>query len=296
MKYKLVKSYLLLPIVFVLLISACSKPVTHYYLGGSGWNKITMVDSNGITLWSHDLEKGQECNSVTSFPGDKILYSFKQGAKLIDKNHQTLWEYITEKGSELHAASRTDHGNILLGVCGHPARILEFSTEGEKLVDITFETDIENPHGQFRQISKNKKGNYIVPLLGKRSIVEIDAKGNIVRELKLDMSVFSVDILKNGNWLLSCGDAHKLVEMIPETKEVVWELKENDVANVPLRFVAEAKRLDNGNTIICNWGGHSGDKAKAAQIFEIDSENQLIWKIEDYQNLGNVSTMDILIP
>jgi len=277
-------------------MSACSKATSHYYLGGSGWNKIALVDSEGTTLWKHELDKGQECNSVTSFPEGKLLYAFKKGAKLIDENHQILWEYKSDKGAELHAASRTEQGNILLGICGHPARILEFSEKGEKLVDISFETAIENPHGQFRQISKNKKGNYIVPLLGKRTIVELDATGNIIQELNLKVSVFSVDILDNGNWLLSCGDSHKLTEIVPETKEVVWELKENDISGAPLRFVAEAKRLENGNTIICNWGGHSRDKAKSAQIFEIDAANNLVWKIEDYKSFGNVSTMDVLIP
>jgi len=296
MKFKINKLALIVSIAIVFLMSACSKPSSHYYLGGSGWNKIALVNGDGTTLWTHDLEKGQECNSVTTYPGGKLLYAFNQGAKLIDENHQTLWEYTCEKGAEVHAASLTDQGNILLGICGLPAKIIEFSPSGEKLVDISFETGIEKPHSQFRQISKNKEGNYLVPLLAKKSIYEIDANGTVLNEVKLDMSVFSLEVLASGNWLLSCGDSHKLIEIVPTTKEVVWELNENDVSGVPLRFVAEAKRLENGNTIICNWGGHSRDKAKSAQIFEIDRDNKLIWKIEDYQNFGNVSTMDVFIP
>lgn len=296
MKFKINKLTLTVSIAIVFLMSACSTPVSHYYLGGSGWNKIALVNSQGTMVWSHDLEKGQECNSVTSLPGGKLLYAFKQGAKLIDENHQTLWEYTCEKGAEIHAASLTDQGTILLGVCGHPARIIEFSTEGEKLIDITFETEIKNTHSQFRQISKNKKGNYLVPLLAKKSILEIDANGTVLKEVNLDMSVFSLEVLSSGNWLLSCGDSHKLIEIVPTTKEVVWELKENDVSGVSLRFVAEAKRLENGNTIVCNWGGHSKGKSKTVQVFEIDAANNLLWKIEDYKSFGNVSTMDVLIP
>ena len=281
-------------IAFSLLTSSCSTSKSNYIIGGSGWNEIALVDNQGNKLWSHQLEKEQECNSVSQFSEGKLLYSFKQGAKLIDENHQTLWEYLCDKGLEVQSASLTDNGNILLGICGNPAQILEFSAKGEKLVDISFKTGIKNPHAQFRKVSKTKNGNYLIPLLGKKSIFEIDTRGELVREVQTESSVFSLVVLKSGNWLLSCGDTHKMIELNPKSGEIVWELRENDIKGVPLRFVAEAKRLKNGNTIICNWGGHTHDKTKTAQVFEIDANKKLIWKIEDYKNLGNVSTLDIV--
>ena len=281
-------------IIFSFLICACSPIKPKYYIGGSGWNEVALIDADGTQFWNHKLEEGQECNSVTCFSEGKLLYSFKQGAKMIDENHQTIWEYRSDEGSEVHSTSLTEEGNILLGICGQPAQIMEFSPEGEKLVDISFNTEIKHTHGQFRRVRKTTEGTYLIPLLKKKSICEINTKGEIVREVKLEMSVFSIVVLKSGNWLLSCGDAHKLIEMNPITQEVVWELNESDVTGAPLRFVAEALRLENGNTIVCNWGGHSKGASRVAQVFEIDVKKNLIWKIEDYKSYGNVSTLDIV--
>ena len=280
-------------IASLFLMSSCSTTKSNYYIGGSGWSEIALVDMKGTKLWSHQLEKGQECNSVSQFSKDKLLYSFKQGAKLIEKNHEVLWEYKCKAGFEVQSASWTKDGNILLGVCGSPAQVLEFSPTGEKVVAISFDTGIKNHHGQFRKISKTINGNYLIPLLNRKVVFEIDSSGKIIREVKTGVFVFSLQVLKSGNWLLSCGDTHVLREINPNTEEIIWELKENDIPGVPLRFVAEAIRLKSGNTIICNWGGHAGNKKKVAQVLEIDSDKNLIWKIEDYKNLGNVSTLDI---
>ena len=272
---------------------SCAPSKSQYYIAGSGWNKIVRVDHRGNELWSHELEKGQECNSVSKFSKGTLLYSFKQGAKLINDKHETIWEYLCDKDSEIQSVSRTKEGTILLGICGSPAQILEFTPKGEELVTISFDTKIKNSHGQFRKITKTANGHYLVPLL-RKSIIELDKEGRLVREVNPGIFVFSLVVLASGNWLLSCGDTHKMREINPNTKEVVWELNEKDVKGVPLRFVAEALRLKNGNTIICNWGGHSKGLEKVAQVFEIDTDKNLIWKIEDYNNYGNVSTLDIV--
>lgn len=45
--------------------------------------------------------------------------------------------------------------------------------KGEVLSKTEFETGIERPHAQFRQINKNKKGNYLVPLFATSEVREI---------------------------------------------------------------------------------------------------------------------------
>jgi WD40 repeat protein len=292
MKYTHLYKFIGCLLIAIMLVS-CTKKTPSYLIGGSGWGKIVEV-LKGERVWSHQLEPKQECNSVCFVGKNKILYSFKQGVKLIDREHKVLWEYICHKDSEIHSASLTKNDNFLIGECGHPAKIYEFTPKGEKLLEIDFETGVKNPHGQFRKVYKTVEGTYLVPVLGKSCILEIDVKGQIIREVKTDFSVFSIEILQNGNWLLSCGDSHRLEEMNPQTKEIVWRLSENDIENLPLRFVAETVRLKNGNTIICNWGGHAKGDSKTAQVFEIDQNNKLIWKIEDYQQFGNVSTIDLL--
>lgn len=290
---KISKYYSVLLIVIASLLGqSCSNSNPTYLIGGSGWDTIAKVDSHGKILWSHKLEKKQECNSVTNLPNNKILYSFKKGFKVIDENFTTEWEYKCEKGAEIHSSSLTKQGNILIGECGNPAKIHEFSEEGEKLFELSFDTGVKNPHTQFRRVRKTDKNTYLVPVFGKKSILEIDREGKVINETKIDFFVFSIVVLENGNWLLSCGDDHKLVEFNPLTKEIVWELCDDDIEEFPLLFVAEACRLDNGNTIVCNWAGHSHEKGPKVQLFEIDNNKNVLWKIEDYQNLGHVSTID----
>ena len=282
-------------LLLLLTLMSCNsgiKSEPQYLIGGSGWKKIAKVDEKGKVLWSHDLEQNEECNSVTNLPDDKILYSFKKGIKVIDKEHNVQWEYKSREKAEIHSASLTKDGNILIGECGNPARIYEFSIEGEELLSIDFETGIDNPHGQFRRVTKTENNTYLVPVLGKRSILELDRSGQLVKESKFNYSVFSMLVLKNKNWLLSCGDKHKLIEYNPLKEEIVWELSEKDIKEFPLRYVAEAIRLENGNTIICNWGGHSHAKGPKVPLFEIDKNKNVVWKIVDDQKLGNVSAID----
>jgi len=293
MSWNKTKGFWLLFAVIIACVSCESAPQT-LVVAGSGWNKVVKADKSGTILWSHDLENGQECNEITELDNGNILYAHRTGAKVITLSHKVVWQFEAEQGTELQSASLTKEGNYLLGQCGNPTKVIEFSPEGKKLKEICIETGISSPHSQLRRVRKTEIGTYLIPLLGKGMVCEYDGNGKLLKEIQVGGVPFSVVILKNKNWLVSCGDGHRLIEINPDTQQVVWELAESDVAGVPLRFVAEALRLENGNTIVCNWGGHSSDAEAVAQVFEIDSEKNLIWKIEDYQNFGNISTLDLV--
>ena len=52
-------------------------------------------------------------------------------------------------------------------------------------------------------------------------------------------------------------------------------------------------RLPNGNTVVCNWGGH-GHRGKQAQIFEITKEKELVAQVYDNDLFTMPSTIQIL--
>ena len=60
----------------------------------------------------------------------------------------------------------------------------------------------------------------------------------------------------------------------------MWQIQENDIPDIPLRFAAGIQRLPNGNTVIVNWGGH-GHIGKQAQIFEVTTDKKVVWQIND---------------
>ena len=71
-------------------------------------------------------------------------------------------------------------------------------------------------------------------------------------------------------------------------------MKENDIPGNRLGFVAGLQRLANGDTVICNWSGHSGLDDQP-QVFELTRDKKLVWELKD-KRLDKISTIEILDP
>lgn len=262
-------------------------------VAGSGNKNISMITKKGDILWSHSLEKGEECNSISILENGDILYSFKKGAKIIDKEHNVKWEYIGSEAGEVQLAMQLENGDILIGQCSSPSKILEFSREGILKKEVTFDLQIKKAHGQFRKITKTIAGTYLIPVMSKGCVIEINEDGKLLKTLKTGGNPFSVCVLKNNNWLISLGDAHKLIEVNPKTDEIVWEVNQEDIVGAPLNFVAQLIRLENGNTIICNWLGHLKGSTKIyPSLIEINTDKKLIWSLKKNDKVGKISTLD----
>jgi len=98
--------------------------------------------------------------------------------------------------------------------------------------------------------------------------------------------------LPDGNTLIACGDAHTLIEVDAHDK-VVWRIDENELPGNPLRFVAGVQRLPNGNTVVCNWGGH-GHRGKQPQVFEVTRDKKVVWQVFDNKQFRLFSSIHLL--
>jgi hypothetical protein len=76
--------------------------------------------------------------------------------------------------------------------------------------------------------------------------------------------------------------------------QIVWEVNETDIPGNRLGFVAGLQRLPNGNTVVCNWSGHSG-LDEQAQVFELTRDKKLVWQVQD-KRLDKISAIEILDP
>lgn len=287
--YTLFLSALLL-VAFV----SCQKKTEKLLLGGSGWNKIVMIDKDTKQItWEHPIEKGWECNSVAATPEGNILFSYSKGAKLITPDHQEIWNIPAPEGCEMQTARLLPDGRYLLAWCGTPASILEVDTEGRILSQTDFDTGIEQSHAQFRQVNKNDRGNYLVPLFATSEIREITPAGQTVKSVKVEGNPFSVAPLKNGNYWVACGDAHCYIELNYETGEVVRKVGANDIAGAQLFFVAQLYPTAEGGLYICNWQGHDGKAASGdfPQLIEVDAAGQMIWNLNDNSAFGMISAI-----
>lgn len=266
----------------------------HLLLGGSGWNKIVIVDKDTKEIvWEHPLKEGWECNSVAATQTGEILFSYSKGAKMITRDGQELWNIAAPAGCEMQTARILPDGNALIAWCGHPSTILEVNMKGEILSKTEFETGIEHPHSQFRQVNKNEKGNYLVPLFATSEVREIAPDGKLLNSVTLSGTPFSTASLDNGDYLVSCGDAHCFVQLDFNSGKIVRQVNANGIEGVQLFFVAQLYPLPNGGLYICNWQGHDRKAAqdKHPQLIETNAEGKVVWQLNDPIRFGMVSTI-----
>lgn len=268
----------------------CS-PKEKLLVSGCGWKQVAILDkATGTIEWSHPLNNREDCNDVELMPNGNILYAYTSGARLVTRTHETIWDFKARSGEELFTATRLPEGNYMLAMCGTPSRIVELDSTGKQTAELLFDTNITGVHDQFRQIVKTPQDTYLIPLMGKGVVVEMNDKKEIVNTVECGGNPFAIRILKNGNWLVSCGDAHKYVEIDPNCNEIIRSLSTDDLPNISLLFVAELVRYDNGNTLISNWNGHSTDKSQPLLV-EVSPCNKVVWTLPLHPDISNISAV-----
>ena len=285
---------LIFSLLTTVLFLSCSSPSQKLLLGGSGWDKLVIIDKTTKNIeWEYPIEKGWECNSVDVDKAGNILFSYSKGARLITRDKETIWNIPAPDGCELQTAKVLPDGNYLLAWCGSPATILEVNAKGETVSKTVFDTHIDEPHAQFRQVNKNDQGNYLVPLFQSSDLWEISPDGGIVKQIQLEGTPFSAAKQPNGNYMVACGDAHSYVELDLKTGAIVKKVSVNDIKGVSLRFVAQILPTNTGGLYLCNWQGHGDDPAmkENPQLIEINANNEIIWSLNDNATFGMISSV-----
>lgn len=285
---------LLCSALFLFSATSCQKKAQKLLLGGSGWDKIVIINKNTKEIeWEHPLEKGWECNSVAATPDGNILFSYARGAKVITREHQEVWNIPAPDTCEMQTARVLPNGNYLLAWVGHPAVIMEVSPKGDILSRTEYETGIEQPHAQFRQVNKNERGNYLIPLFATSDVREVSQDGKLVKATKLEGTPFSTYALSNGNYWVACGDGHSLLEVNLDNGEVARRYGENDIKGARLFFVAQLLPAYGEGLYICNWQGHdkNAKDANSPQLLEIDGNGRVVWSLNDNEKFGMISAI-----
>lgn len=277
-----------------LILFSCTSSSEKLLLSGSGWDKIVIIDKNTKQAeWEYPLEKGWECNSVDMDKDGNILFAFGDGARLITREKEIRWNIPAPEGCEMQTARVLPDGNYLLAWCGFPATIMEVNQRGEILTKTDFDARIQNPHSQFRQVNKNEKGNYLVPLFASSDLWEITPSGEVLNRILLEGTPFSIAGLADGNYIVSCGDAHSYVELNMETGEIVKKVSANDIEGISLRFVAQIVPTSAGGLYLCNWQGHGADPGmqQNPQLIELNAKGEIVWELNDNAAFGMVSAV-----
>lgn len=278
----------------IFLLLSCTQSSEKLLLGGSGWNKIVIIDKSSKQIeWEYPLEKGWECNSVDVDKKGNILFSFGKGARLITQDKEIIWNIPAPEGCEMQTAKVLPDGKYLLAWCGNPATILEVDSKGSIVSKTELDTQIQNPHSQFRQVNKTEKGNYLVPLFKSADLWEVTPSGTVEKKIQMEGGPFSTAKLQNGNYIVACGDTHSFVELNLETEEIVKKVSANDIEGITLGFVAQIRPTPAGGLYLCNWQGHGSDPAmkESPQLVELDSLGKIIWSVNDNATFGMISAV-----
>lgn len=271
-----------------------------------GGGHVSILGADGKIEWQVDAKNPQDCWRL---PNGNILFAYLNGAKEVTRDKRVVWEYRQdlkvkssvvqkqkdgkvaikdmEEGVECHACQPLPNGNVLVVECG-TSRIIEVDRGGKivKEVKLVTKPDIRL-HNQFRGTRKTKEGHYLVCFKGEGKVVELDGDGKVLREVSVPGDPHEVVPLPNKNWLITCGDGHKVEEVDPAGK-VVWELNENDLPGNPLRLMAGCHRLPNGNTIFAIYLGH-GHIGEQPQFIELTPDKKVVWEFKDHANFKTIN-------
>jgi len=257
------------------------------YSGG----KVCVVSADGKIEWQYDCKNPQDCWRL---PNGNILLCHVSGAIELTPDKKTVWEYKapTDVKVEVHACQPLPDGRVMVVECG-TSRIIEVDREGKiaKEIKLTTAPDVKL-HNQFRGTRKLANGHYLVTFKGEGKIVELDSEGKTVRTVKVPGDPHGAFALPDGHLLVTCGDGHTALEFDAQEK-IVWQLNENDLPGNPLRLVAGAQRLPNGNTVFCVYLGH-GHIGEQPQVIEVTRDKKVVWQVDDHAQFKTINQIQLL--
>lgn len=261
----------------LLLLIGSAKAQHRILVGGCAYGEVAVYSADGSKEWS--CAEKREVSDAWLLPNNDIAMSYKTGARVIrpdwksKSGFEVIMDHPVKKGGEVHACQPLPDGGFLIGESFDGVSFIIELNPGFKETKRIELKDFGGKHSSFRQIRKTQQGTYLVTQQRKNGVaLEIDGNGNVVREFPDGR--FVAERLPNGNTLIACGDAHRLIE-VDKDNNVVWSVGQNDLEGITIGFVAGLQRLPNGNTLFANWGGHGGTAGPS--IIEVTPAKEVVW-------------------
>ena len=264
--------------------------------------KMSVV-RDGKVIWQYMIslrpapDKIQEFDDATMLPNGNIVFAEMSGAGIITPDKKIIWKFDCPKETETHSCEPIGKDSVLMVLNGNPAKVLIINTATNQILhEIIIPTTSTQTHGQFRHVRLTADNTIMVGLMKEGQVKEYDMNGKELWSVDAN-SPWSVMKLKNGNVMIS-GDGAGYTREVDHSGKTVWELTQ---ADVPFRLynTQTANRLDNGNTIICNWVG--GDQKTAdwpgtVQAFEVTRDKKVVWTLSAWNNpdLGTCTYIQLL--
>lgn len=235
-------------------------------------------------------------------PAYRVLAQDNGKVAIVDPSGKVEWEYAC--GYNSHDIQVLANGNFLL----HTAAATVTEVTPRKEVVWKYEAKPKPGYTgrvEVHAFQRLADGNTMVAESGNRRIVEVDAKGKIVKEIPLVVKrpdphrdTRLARKLDSGNYLV-CHEGDGCVREYDEAGKVVWEYaldlngRPRSGGHGPEGHGVEvfgAVRLKNGNTLIA--GGNNN------RVFEIEPDGKIVWSIDQKElpgiTLAWVTTLEVL--
>ncbi len=285
-------------------------------IGAEGNKALAIVDpaDGNKVLWSYD--RNGPVHDLHLLDSNHFITQNGGWLKIeeIGLDKKVAWKYDASKQNrspadskriEIHAFQRLADGSTMIVESG-TSRIIEVDAEGKLLKEISLEVDKPSPHSDTRLVRKLENGHYLAAHEDMQSVKEYDASGKVVWHYPVPLfgkkpagghgpeawggRCFSASKTKEGNYLITTGNGHSVIEVTPE-KEIVWHLQQSDLKDITLAWVTNVHQLDNGNLIVGNC--HAGPENP--QLFEITKDKEVVWTFTDFKNFGNALANTLVI-
>lgn len=239
------------------------------------------------------LSAGLTAAAVSS-PRHEVLAVNQGNLARFDKNGEATW--IHQGIPDAHCVQQLPNGHIV--VQDSWTRIVEIDSHGKTVWSYDCATMNGNVGKKIEthSFTRLENGLTMIAECGSSRIIEVDAAGKIIHEVKLTVNppdahrdTRRVHKLANGHYLVAHEGEGRITEYAPDSR-VVWDypvpLFGREPASAPNHgasgwgnMVSNAIRLKNGNTLIATGNGHS--------VLEVNSAKEIVWHLKQY-DLPNI--------
>ena len=262
----------------------------HFAATDYSGNKVFIVAPDGSVEWEYPTGT---CNDLWVLPNGNLLFNTGHGVLEVTRDKKTVFSY--ESTSEIYACQRLANGNTFVGEC-NSGRLLELDPACKVVHEVKLLPEgADGGHLFMRNARCLPNGNYLVTHYGEQVVREYDHEGKPLRDIPAPGGPHSAIRLPNGNTLISCGDMTKaatVFEVDPAGK-IVWQVKNDELPGISLKFMAGLQRLPNGNTVMSNWVGH-GEFGKAPHLIEVTPEKKVVWTYQNDAVMKTISSVQVL--
>ncbi len=271
-------------------------------LAAEAHKQVAIADGSGKIMWSRAIRQVHDLHILEN----NHIFVNDGWPQILELNllQEVVWSYRSSqlpdnagRKVEIHGFQRLADGITMIAESG-PARIIEINQEGNLLKQIPLQVSQPHPHRDTRLVRKLDNGDYLVCHEGDEIVKRYDSTGTVIWEFPIPLfgkprakghgpegyggKTFGAIVSANGNYLITTGNGHSVLEVTPE-KEIVWKLAQHDVPGVTLAWVTTIQELPNGNLVIGNC--HAGPDNP--QIIEVTRDKKLVWSWKNFTEFGN---------